>query len=269
MKRKILFPVLCILCAMLLAACQCKHDWVEADCTTAKTCARCKEVIGAPLGHAWIPATCTQAKRCSACGRTEGIPENHNWVPATCTSKMYCEDCHTTSGTLAEHDWIPAVNRSGIEGRICVNCQETEMSTDNWIPLTECEKTQSSNEEAHFADVKVGDWNTRAGELPDSIRFCVSGKENYKRTHYCIYKLNGNFNYLSGLTSFMDKSDKYATAKIQIYLDNGLEYESSTISDLSTDESFTLDVRGVKTVRIVCSTKDNHTAYCVLFASVY
>lgn len=269
MKRRLRFTVLCILCILLLTACQCKHDWVEADCTTAKTCARCKEVIGEPLGHAWIPATCTEAKYCSACGRTEGVPEEHNWVPATCTTKMYCEDCNTTSGTVADHDWIPAVSTNGIEGRICVDCQEIEMPTDYWIPLTECEKTHASNEEAHFQDVVVGDWNTRAGKLPDAIRFCVSGKENYKNTHFCIYKLNGNFDYLSGLISFMDKSEKYATAKIQIYLDNQLAFESGTISDLSTDESFTLDVRGIQHVRIVCSTKDKYTAYCALSASVY
>ena len=269
MKKKILFTVLCILCVIMLAACQCKHDWIEADCTTAKTCVRCKEVIGKPLGHAWIPATCTEAKICSACGRTEGIPANHNWVPATCTRPMYCKDCFTESGTVAEHEWIAAVTRNGIEGRVCTVCQEIEMPTDTWIPLTECEKTSASNEEAHFQDIVVGDWNTRAGELPDAIRFCVSGKENYKNTHYCIYKLNGNFNYLSGLISFMDKSDKYATATIQIYLDNELAFNSSTISDLSNDESFTLDVRGVKTVRIVCSTKEKYIAYCALSASLY
>lgn len=269
MKKRILFTALFAFCVVLLTACQCEHDWVEADCTTAKTCVRCKEVIGEPLGHAWVPATCTEAKFCSACGRTEGSPADHNWIPATCTQPMYCADCFTESGTTAEHDWIPAVNRNGIEGFVCADCQEVSMPTNYWIPLTECEKTQASNEEAHFQDIVVGDWDTRAGELPDSIRFCVSGKESYKKTHYCIYKLNGNFDYLSGLISFMDKSDKYATAKIQIYLDNALEFESDTISDLSNDESFTLDVRGVNTVRIVCTTKDQHTAYCVLSASVY
>lgn len=269
MKKRILYPALCILCVMLLTACQCKHEWVEADCVNAKTCVRCKEEIGEPLGHSWIPANCTQAKTCSACGRTEGSPASHNWIAATCTKAMYCADCMTESGTVADHAWIPAVNSSGIEGRICAVCQKIEMNTDRWMPLTECEKTMASNEQAHFADIKVGDWDARAGELPDSIRFCVSGKETYKNTHYCIYNLNGNFNYLSGLFSFMDKSDKYATAKIQIYLDNELAFESGTISDLTADESFTLNVRGIKKVRIVCSTTDKHVAYCVLSASVY
>lgn len=254
---------------LFLATKICIHDWADATCSAAKTCVKCGETEGDALSHTWVEADCTSAKTCSACGRVEGVPENHSWVPATCTSPMYCKKCYESIGAAAEHEWIGAVNKSGIEGRICVNCQKTEMLAYEWLPLTECEKIGASNEEAHFADIVVGDWNTRAGELPASIRFCVSGKDTYKKVHYCSYKLGGNFNYLSGLISFMEKSEKYATAKIQVYLDNELEFESDTISDLSADQSFTLDVHGVDIVRIVCSTQDEHTAYCALSASLF
>ena len=243
MKRKILFTVLCVLTSLLLAACQCNHDWVSADCTTAKTCARCKEEIGQPLGHSWIPGTCTTPTR--------------------------CERCQETTGSVSGHNWIGAVNRSGIEGRVCTVCQEMEMNAYQWIPLTEFEKVKATNEEAHFQDILTGDWDTRAGELPDAIRFCVSGKENYRKVHSVTYKLGGNFQHLSGLVSFMDKSDKYATFKIQVYLDDKLEFESNEISALTADQSFTLDAINVKMVRIVWSTTDEHTAYCALSASVY
>lgn len=245
------------------------HIWVDADCTTAKTCTRCKESLGRPLGHSWIPATCTEAKTCSACGRVEGSPASHDWTAATCTDPMYCRVCYATSGTVADHDWIPAVDLSGVEGVICVNCQEMRMLTYEWTPLTECEKINASNEEAHFADVVVGDWNAVAGKLPDALRFCVSGKKSYKKTHYISYKLGGNYNYLSGLCSFMEKSDKYATAKIEVYLDNELAFASDTLSDLSPNQSFTVDVKDVNIVRVVCTTRDEHTAYCVLSSSVY
>lgn len=269
MKKKLLFVICCVLCAAVLAACQCQHDWVPADCTTAKTCVRCDEVVGQPLGHSWIAATCTSAKRCSACGRTEGTPSAHSWTTATCTERSSCRNCGQTTGTTAEHSWIGAVNRSGIEGRICTVCETMEMFAYDWTPLTDCERQFVSNSDAHKNDLLVGDWDTRAGELPDSIRFCVSNKKNYKNTHYCVYKLNGYYNYLSGLISFCDNSADYATAKIQIYLDNELAFESDTISELSTDESFTLDVRDVQSVRVVCSTTDEPPAYCVLSASVY
>ena len=245
------------------------HTWENADCTTAKTCVRCKETVGKPLGHSWIPATCTQAKSCSACGRVEGVPADHNWVAATCVSPKYCADCKTTSGDVSDHEWIPVVDVSGVEGVICVHCQETRMLAYEWTPLTDCEKIGASNEEAHFADVVVGDWDAIAGKLPDALRFCVSGKESYKKNHYISYKLGGNYDYLSGLCSFMEKSDKYATAKIEVYLDNQLAFASNTLSDLNPNQSFTVDVKDVKVVRIVCRTQDEHTAYCALSASVY
>lgn len=138
-----------------------------------------------------------------------------------------------------------------------------------WQPLTDCEKYAASNEEAHFADVKIGNWDTRSGKLEDSIRFCVANKKSYKNTHYIIYDLNGNYTKLSGLVSFCDKSDDYAEAEVKIYLDNELAYESITLSDLSDDDDFTLDVEDVDYVRIVCSTTKKGSAYCVVAASVY
>lgn len=188
-------------------------------------------------------------------------------LPAQACEYTGYSSCVNTN--TCRHDWIPGINTSGIHGRICADCQEVELDTYDWTPLTDCEKVMASNEEAHFQDVVVGDWDTRAGELPDALRFCVSGKESYKRTHYIIYDLNGDFDTMSGLVSFMDKSAKFATARILIYLDNELAYESDTISARSNDEFFTLDVSGVNMVRVVCTTQDKHTAYCALSASVY
>lgn len=74
---------------------------------------------------------------------------------------------------------------------------------------------------------------------------------------------------MSGLVSFSPKSGKFATAKIQIYLDNELAFESGMISETSKDEAFTLDVTEVEVVRVVCSTPDMPSAYCVISASVY
>ena len=140
-----------------------------------------------------------------------------------------------------------------------------------WIPLTSLEKHSASNEEAHFADVRVGNWYARSGKLKDSIRFCVSNKKHYKNTHYINYPLGGKYTQMTGLVSFCDtKSDAYAEAEVRIYLDNELAYESIKLSDLSDDEEFALDVEDVQMVRIVCSTaKKRATAFCVVAASVY
>ena len=74
-----------------------------------------------------------------------------------------------------------------------------EAPARTWQPLTDCEKYAASNEEAHFADVKIGNWQSRSGKLEDSIRFCVANKKSYKNTHYIVYDLNGNYTQMTGL----------------------------------------------------------------------
>lgn len=146
--------------------------------------------------------------------------------------------------------------------------QKYQAPERTWQPLTDCEKHSASNETEHFADVKVGNWNTRSGKLKDSVRFCVANKESYRNTHYINYNLNGNYTEMAGLVSFCDKSEDYAEAEVRIYLDNELAYESIALSDLSDDEDFTLDVEDVQVVRIVCSTTKKVSAFCVVAASV-
>lgn len=36
-------------------------------------------------GHDWMQATCTEAKSCATCGATEGVAKGHNWKGATCS----------------------------------------------------------------------------------------------------------------------------------------------------------------------------------------
>ena len=237
--------IICVLCAAML---------ISSLGMSAQACGITSVAYGNSRNRSWVSAN-------NGC--------NHSWVYATCTSPMFCENCGTITGKALGHNWVSTVNGNGVEGRVCMNCQEMEMLAYQWMPLTSCEKLKASNEEAHFADVKVGEWKTRAGKLPDSLRFCVSGKETYKKVHHITYKLGGNFDTMSGLVSFMDKSDKYATAKIQIFLDDVLAFDSGTISAMSTDKSFNVDVRDVNVVRVVCSTVDKHTAYAVLSASLF
>lgn len=77
MKKRIITLAALMLCTALLTGCQCEHEWVEADCTTAKTCTKCNVTEGEALGHSWQDATCTQPKTCSICGATEGDALGH------------------------------------------------------------------------------------------------------------------------------------------------------------------------------------------------
>lgn len=70
-----LFSVFCLL--IVSSGCKCKHEFTQADCTTPKTCTKCGETEGEPLGHKWKDADCTNPKTCSVCGATEGKPLGH------------------------------------------------------------------------------------------------------------------------------------------------------------------------------------------------
>lgn len=89
MKKDLTIFIVSILCMCLLAGCGCNHEWLDATCTSAKTCSVCGESEGVPSGHHWLSPTCTTAKTCKVCGETEGDPSGHNWAKAfrieTCT----------------------------------------------------------------------------------------------------------------------------------------------------------------------------------------
>lgn len=88
---------------LLLCGCCLSHDWTEATCTAPKTCAKCEQTEGEPLGHQWQDATCAAPKTCAGCGITEGVKLKHtygdeafhsyNYVSAvTCYAKT-CSGC--------------------------------------------------------------------------------------------------------------------------------------------------------------------------------
>ena len=55
---------------------------------------------------------------------------------------------------------------------------------------------------------------------------------------------------------------------MKIYYDNELAFDSGLISERSEDVPFSIDVSDVEVVRVVCSTPDRGSAYCVVSATV-
>lgn len=114
MKRKYIFLVL-ILMLCIYTSCkktppksECEqngHTWMEATCTSARTCSVCQKTDGSPLGHHWIDATCFSPKTCSICHTIEGTALDHLWVDATCTLSKHCTLCNTTDGLPLEHQY--------------------------------------------------------------------------------------------------------------------------------------------------------------------
>lgn len=97
MNKKIAILSLLFVCMLLLTGC-CTHDWTDATCTEAKTCAKCGEIQGEPLGHTWVEASCTEPKRCETCQLQEGEARAHAWADATTEAPKTCTACGLTEG---------------------------------------------------------------------------------------------------------------------------------------------------------------------------
>lgn len=123
MKKRIVLLSLTLICILLLSACKCEHQWIEADCVTPKTCSECQETEGAPSGHSWIAATCEAPKICEVCALTEGEAKGHSWTEANCTKPKTCSVCHQTEGKELGHDWEEATTE---KPKTCSVCNKTE-----------------------------------------------------------------------------------------------------------------------------------------------
>lgn len=107
---------------LTLAGCGHSHTWLEATCTTPKTCSACEEIEGTALGHVWTNATCVRPKTCSVCSASEGEALGHSWNDATCTKAKTCGICGVEEGEMLGHD-APALTCTA--DAVCVRCNET------------------------------------------------------------------------------------------------------------------------------------------------
>ena len=111
MKFKYFLLSLLMFGLMLLSGCACEHAWTEADCLNAKSCTKCQETEGDPLGHSWEAATCQTPKTCARCGLTEGEVLAHtpgSWeetrdpITAQLTAVQHCTLCQAETGSRTE-----------------------------------------------------------------------------------------------------------------------------------------------------------------------
>ena len=82
------------------------HTWVEATCTTPRTCSVCGETEGKALDHTWVEATCTTPRACSVCGETEGEVPGHTWAEANYQEAATCSVCGETEGEPLTPDFV-------------------------------------------------------------------------------------------------------------------------------------------------------------------
>ena len=130
MKKIICSITVFVLCVLLFTACECKHQWQDADCKNPKICTLCGETSGEPSGHHWKNATCTSPMMCTDCSEISGQALGHSWKEANCTEAAECYTCGAISGEALGHklgEWITVsdstCSEAGLEKAQCLTCQ--------------------------------------------------------------------------------------------------------------------------------------------------
>lgn len=152
--KKIICLVMLLAMMLALGGCSCKHVWVDATCTTPKTCSECAETEGEALGHVWKDATCTVPKTCSVCAATEGETLEHAWEEATCTAPQTCADCGETQGEPIPHTLVLQNLNETTRTELCTVCSETVTAAVTDLA-------------AESMELLVGTWN--AGNIYNGI----------------------------------------------------------------------------------------------------
>lgn len=95
MKRTIAILIVLAVTVLTLSACGHKHTFSEATCTAPRTCEKCGETEGEPLGHT------TEIGQCSRCSENQGLEivmeissklENINRTSDRAVSKLNATD---------------------------------------------------------------------------------------------------------------------------------------------------------------------------------
>ncbi len=120
-KNKLCYFLLLIVLLLITSSCKKHtHNWLDATCTTPKTCSICNMTEGKALGHLYDFECSENCKRCNM-PREDEAP--HDWLDATCTTPMICQKCHKTEGEALGHEWLDATYDAP---RTCIYCGTTE-----------------------------------------------------------------------------------------------------------------------------------------------
>ncbi len=77
MKKLSLFITFVLTVSIILTSCGHEHTYSPATCENPRTCTKCGETNGAPVGHQWIEGDCTNAPQCARCKTVRGTALGH------------------------------------------------------------------------------------------------------------------------------------------------------------------------------------------------
>lgn len=196
--------------------------------------------ISTSCNHVWIPANCVAPETCRICGETRGPVMNHQWTEATYDAPKTCSNCGKTEGTAIGY------------------------------PLTWCTEIENSNNPnaVTSVDISVGTWRDVFGtQYADSIRYWVSA--SLVANEYSVYDINSNYTKLALTVVNADNNADNGENQVIIYADNKIIYRSDWIRNDSPAVEKTLDITGVKHLKIECCTNSRKNCYCLVSGLLY
>ena len=191
---------------------------------------------------------------------------NHVWIPANCVVPETCQVCGKTRGSVTDHQWTEATYDAP---KTCANCGKTE-GTSIGYPLTWCREIENSNNPnaVTSVDISVGTWRDVFGaQHADAIRYWVSA--SLVANEYSVYDINSNYTKLALTVVNADNNADNGENQVIVYADNNIIYRSDWIRNDSPAAEKTLDVTGVKHLKIECFTNSRKNCYCLVSGLLY
>ncbi len=223
--KKITALILISVMLGILSGCCLQHDWQEATCTAAKTCAKCGKTEGEPLpDHGWVDANCETPRTCSLCGKTEGNPLGHDWAEATCAAPSTCSRCSQTQGQALDHSFGPWEIQGENMARSCQICGSEERRQTDLLEYQRSRLTGYWPVEVHYSvtgsmllrDQAFGYW-----KFPPYIKFLDQERVQ-------VFGLIGRQQILEGTYDLEEHTDKEGNPALVLRIK--LDYDGQTVA---------------------------------------
>ena len=204
----------------------CEHEWLDATCSTPKTCSKCNATEGEKLSHVevtlqGVAPTCTntglsEGKQCSLCNEilvsqeTLAAKGHAYGAAATCTAPQTCTVCGTvlvgaTGHTETTLSYVaPTCTQSGLTaGKKCIICGTTtvaqqtiaanEHSYTSVVTAPNCTSGGYTTYTCHCGYSYVGNETSKLGHSYNSVVTAPSCTNDGYTTHTCS-RCNHSYN---------------------------------------------------------------------------
>jgi len=215
------------------------HNYSKATCTSPKKCTRCFDEVGIALGHSYSSATCTSPKICVRCGTAHGAALGHKYLNATCTRPKICERCDSILEDALGHDF---------KNESCLRCGKL----DRTYLFEDIESFSKDRDIRYTFDaVKDNTGNTYYGH-------CSIYSVQLVNSSSVEFETGKRFSKFSGIAFLpYGSSASYDPAKIYIYGDGKLLYQSPDLAKGCKPDNFVVDIMGVSFLTIKFENKNS------------